>query len=67
MKMHLIAARLWKVMDVGVTFPTDEDREITPEEVHVLYQNAQVVALLVSSLGPDEFNKVNGKENDKEI
>jgi hypothetical protein len=31
---------------VGVTFPTDEDREITPEEVHVLYQNAQAVALL---------------------
>jgi hypothetical protein len=67
MKMHLIAARLWKVVDVGVTFPTDEDREITMEEVHVLYQNAQVVALLVSSLGPDEFNKVNGRESAKEI
>jgi hypothetical protein len=67
MKMHLIAARLWKVVDVGVTFPTNEDREITMEEVHVLYQNAQVVALLVSSLGPDEFNKVNGRESAKEI
>jgi hypothetical protein len=67
MKMHLIAARLWKVVDVGVTFPTDEDREITMEEVHVLYQNTQVVALLVSSLGPDEFNKVNERESAKEI
>jgi hypothetical protein len=67
MKMHLIAARLWEVVDVGVTFPTDEDREITSEEVHVLYQNAQAIALLVSSLGPDEFNKVNGRESAKKI
>ena len=60
MKMHLIAARLWEVMDVGVMIPTDEDREITPKEVHNLHQNAQAVALLVSSLSPDEFRKVNG-------
>ena len=53
MKMHLIAARLWEVVDVGVMIPTDEDREITPEEVHNLHQNAQAVALLVSSLAPD--------------
>ena len=25
MKMHLIAVRLWEVMDVGVMIPTDED------------------------------------------
>jgi hypothetical protein len=67
MKMHLIAARLWKVMDVGVMFPTDEDREITLEEVHTLHQNAEAIALLVSSLGPDEFHKVNGRESVKEI
>jgi hypothetical protein len=67
MKMHLIAIRLGEVVDVGVMFPTDEDREITPEEVHTLHQNAQVIALLVSSLGPDEFNKVNGRESAKEI
>jgi hypothetical protein len=67
MKMHLIAARLWEVVDVGVTFPTNDDREIMLEEVHVLYQNAQAVALLVSSLGPDEFNKVNERESAKKI
>ena len=37
MKMHLIAARLWEVVDVGVMIPTDEDREITLEEVHNLH------------------------------
>ena len=42
-------------MDVGVMISTNEDREITPEEVHNLHQNAQAVALLVSSLSPDEF------------
>ena len=47
-------------MDVGVMIPTDEDREITPKEVHNLHQNTQAVALLVSSLAPVEFRKVNG-------
>ena len=65
--MHLIAARLWKVMDVGVMIPTNEDREITLEEVHNLYQKAQAVALLVSSLSPDEFRKANGMESAKQI
>jgi hypothetical protein len=40
---------------------------ITLEEVHNLHQNAQAFALLVSSLGPDEFNKVNGRESAKKI
>ena len=65
--MHLIVARLWEVVDVGVMIPTDEDREITSEEVHNLHQNAQAVALLVSSLGPDEFRKVNKMESAKQI
>ena len=47
--------------------PTNEDREITPEEVHNLHQNAQAIALLVSSLAPDEFRKVNGMESAKQI
>ena len=54
-----------EVVDVVVMIPTDEDREITLEEVHNLHQNAQTVALLVSSLGPDEFRKVNGMESAK--
>ena len=54
-------------MDIGVVIPTDEDREITLEEVHNLHQNAQAIALLVSSLGPDEFRKVNGMESAKQI
>jgi hypothetical protein len=48
------------VVEVGVFIPTDEDREITLEEAYSLHQNAQVVSLLVSSLSPDEFNKING-------
>ena len=47
--------------------PTDKDREINLEEVHNLYQNAQAVALLVSSLGLEEFRKVNGMESAKQI
>ena len=47
--------------------PFDEDREITPKEVHNLYQNGQAIALLVSSIGPDEFRKVNAMESAKQI
>jgi hypothetical protein len=65
--MHLIVVRLWEVVDVGVMISTDEDREITPEEAFNLHQDAQAVSLLVSSLGPNEFNKVNGMESAKKI
>jgi ribosomal protein S17E len=67
MKMHLIAARLWEVVEVGVFIPTNEDREITPEEALNLHQNAQVISFLVSILSPDEFKKVNGTENAKVV
>jgi hypothetical protein len=54
------------VVDVGLTFPTEE-REITLEEAHNFCQNAQAVAMLVSSLALNEFNKVNGREITKDI
>ena len=54
-------------MNVGVMIPTDKDREITPEEVHNLHQNAQAIALLVSGLSLDEFRKVNGMGSAKQI
>jgi hypothetical protein len=54
-------------VDVGVMIPIDEDREITLEEAFNFHQNAQAVSLLVSSLGPNEFNKVNGMESAKQI
>jgi hypothetical protein len=66
MKMHLIAANLWEVVDVGVAFPIQE-RDITLEEAHNFRQNVQAVAMLVSSLAPVEFNKVNGREIAKDI
>ena len=67
MKMHLIATRLWEVVKVGVMITIDEDREITLEEAFNLHQNAQAVTVLVSSLGLNEFNKVNGMESAKQI
>jgi hypothetical protein len=54
-------------VDVGVMIPTDEDREITPEEAFNLHQNANAVSMLVTSLGLDEFAKVNGMESAKLI
>ena len=67
MKMHLITARLWEVVEVGVIIPTDEDREITLKNAFNLHQNAQAISLRVSSLSPDEFNKVNGVESAQRV
>jgi hypothetical protein len=66
MKMHLVTAGLLEVLDVGVIFPT-EDRDITTKEAHYFCQNAQAIAMLVSSLASDEFNKENGREVAKDI
>ena len=65
--MHLIATRLWEVVKVGVMIPIDEDREITLEEAFNLHQNAQAVSLLVTSLAPNQFAKVNGMESAKQV
>ena len=54
-------------MEVGVIIPTDEDREITLKNAFNLHQNAQAISLRVSSLSPDEFNKVNGVESAKRV
>ena len=51
----------------SVIIPTDEDREITLKEALNLHQNAQAISLLVSSLSPNEFNKVNGIESAKQV
>ena len=67
MKMHLIAARVWDIVDVGIFIPTDEDREITLKEAYNLHRNAQAVSLILSCLSQDEFNKVNGVESAKVI
>jgi hypothetical protein len=55
------------VVEVDVFIPTDEDREITLEEAYSLHQNAQAVSFPISSLSPDEFNKINGTESAKAI
>jgi len=52
---------------VNLMIPTDKDREIIPEEAFNLHQNAQAMSLLVSSLGLNEFNKVNGMKSAKQI
>jgi len=65
-KLYLIAARCWEVVDVGTRIPK-EDSELTAEDYYDIHLNAQAVSLILSCLKPEEFNKVNGIENAKVI
>src|SRR6266540_282726 len=68
MKMHLIALHpsLWEVVNVGVQMPKSGE-EMTPEMMIDLHRNAQATSVILSSLGQEEFYKVNGLEVSKEI
>jgi hypothetical protein len=66
MKMHLIAARCWEVVEVGVQMP-EEGEEITLEVQHDIMQNDMAVTLVLQCLTPDDNNKVQGMENAKRI
>jgi hypothetical protein len=66
--MHLISLslRIWTIVRVGVDFP-DEDEKPDFEQLQQIHRNAQACSVLLSSLEKDEFDRVNGLENTKDI
>jgi hypothetical protein len=51
---------------VGVDFP-DKDEELDFEQLQQIHRNAQACLVLLSSSEKDEFDRVNGLENTKDI
>jgi hypothetical protein len=51
---------------VGVDFP-DKDEELDFEPLQQIHRNAQACLVLLSSSEKDEFDRVNGLENTKDI
>ncbi|XP_066166983.1 uncharacterized protein [Oryza sativa Japonica Group] len=68
MKLNLISLHpsIWKVVCTGVDVPHD-DMELTSEQEQLIHRNAQASNAILSALSPEEFNKVDGSEEAKEI
>nr|CAH66492.1 H0321H01.1 [Oryza sativa]CAH66516.1 OSIGBa0142C11.4 [Oryza sativa] len=68
MKLHLIFLHpsIWKVVCTGVDVPHD-DMELTSEQEQLIHRNAQASNAILSTLSLEEFNKVDGLEEAKEI
>nr|CAE04887.3 OSJNBa0042I15.9 [Oryza sativa Japonica Group] len=68
MKLHLISLHpsIWKVVCTGVDVPHD-DMELTSEQEQLIHRNAQASNAILSTLSLEEFNKVDGLEEAKEI
>ena len=68
MKLHLISLHpsIRKVVCTGIDVP-HEDMELTSEQEQLIHRNAQASNAILSALSPEEFNKVYGLEEAKEI
>jgi ribosomal protein L9 len=66
MKLHLIAARCWEVVDIGVRMP-EEGSDMTPDDYIDIQLNATAATLILQCLTPEDNNKVHGLENAKQI
>jgi hypothetical protein len=68
MRVYLIGVNpdFWKIVCVGVNI-LKEDEPITQEEEFEIQRNVQAVSILLRSLSPEEFDKVNGTDSAKQI
>jgi hypothetical protein len=68
MKMHQISLNLsiWTIMRTEVEF-SYENEELDFEQFQQIHRNAQASSMLLSSLEKDEFDRVNGLEEAKDI
>jgi hypothetical protein len=68
MKSHLIGVHrsLWEIVNIGVNKPT-QGEEMTPELMHEVHRNAQAVSIIKGSLSPEEYQKVQGREDASDI
>jgi hypothetical protein len=68
MKSHLIGVHpsLWEIVNVGMHMPA-QGEEMTPEMMQEVHRNAQTVSIIKGSLCPEEYQKVQGREDARDI
>jgi hypothetical protein len=68
MKSHLIGVHpsLWEIVNIGMHKPA-QGEEMTPEMMQEVHRNAQAVSIIKGSLCPEEYRKVQGREDARDI
>jgi hypothetical protein len=66
MRSHLFALHpsIWEIVENGMHFDSSDNPVFINEQIH---KNAQATIVLLASLCRDEYNKVNGLDNAKQI
>jgi hypothetical protein len=66
MRSHLFSLHpsIWEIMENGMHFDSTDNPVLINEEIH---KNAQATTVLLASLCRDEYNKVSGLDNAKQI
>jgi hypothetical protein len=66
MRSHLFSLHpsIWEIMENGMHFDSTDNHVLINEQIH---KNAQATIVLLASLCRDEYNKVSGLDNAKQI
>jgi hypothetical protein len=70
MRYHLTSLHksIWDIVEFGVQVPSVGDEDYDADEViQIQHINSQATTILLSSLSPEEYNKVQGLKSAKEI
>jgi hypothetical protein len=63
--LYSISPKVWQVVCDGVDFL--EDEQPTLDQLQKIHRNAQDIAILTSSVDKEEFNRVDGLDEAKEV
>jgi hypothetical protein len=64
--LYSISPKVWQVVCVGVDF-LDEDEQPTSDQLQKIHRNAQAISILTSSVGKEEFNRMDGLDVTKDV
>jgi hypothetical protein len=70
MKFHLTSLHtsIWDIVEFGVQVPSVGDEDYDADEVvQIQHINSQATTILLTSLSPEEYNKVQGLKSAKDI
>jgi hypothetical protein len=70
MRFHLTSLHkiIWDIVEFGVQVPSIGDKDYDADEVaQIQHINSQATTILLASLSPEEYNKVQGLKSEKEV
>jgi hypothetical protein len=64
--LYSISPEVWKIVCDGVDFQ-EEDEQPTLDQLQKIHRNAQAITIFTSSVDKEEFNRVDGLDEAKEV